>query len=101
MALACAAAFQAVNMHNAARPRQHPFGGAAGARRQHRQGAGRDLRDLMWTGYNLFRERNFANYAELHAALEAELGGLAWAGEGEAEEAGEHGVGAGDDFAGG
>ncbi len=32
--------------------------------------------DLMWTGYNLFRERNFADYAELHAALEAELGDL-------------------------
>ena len=32
--------------------------------------------DLMWTAYNLFREKEFSTYAEMRAALEEILGDL-------------------------
>jgi hypothetical protein len=32
--------------------------------------------DLMWTAYNLFREKEFASFAEMRAALEEILGPL-------------------------
>ena len=30
--------------------------------------------DLMWTGYNLFREQEFTDFAAMRAALEVQLG---------------------------
>ncbi len=32
--------------------------------------------DLMWTGYSLFRRREFESFTEMRAALEEELGPL-------------------------
>jgi len=76
VALACAAAFQAVHMCNAQ--------DAGGIRSVALPGLGANTgkvpveicADLMWTGYNLFREREFTSFAELRQVLEAELGDL-------------------------
>lgn len=76
VALACAAAFQAVHMCNANDP--------GGIRAVALPGLGANTgkvpveicADLMWTGYNLFREREFSTFAELRQVLEAELGDL-------------------------
>jgi len=76
VALACAAAFQAVHTQNEAEP--------ASVRSVALPGLGANTgrvpveicADLMWTAYNLFREKSFANYAEMRAALEEELGDL-------------------------
>jgi O-acetyl-ADP-ribose deacetylase (regulator of RNase III) len=76
VALACCAAFQAVHIYN----RDHggqirsiamPGLGAATGRTPVEVCA-----DLMWTAYNLFREKEFATYAEMRAALEDILGDL-------------------------
>jgi O-acetyl-ADP-ribose deacetylase (regulator of RNase III) len=80
VALACAAAFQAVHMQNAR--------GAGGIRSVALPGLGANTgkvpveicADLMWTGYSLFRRREFASFAEMRAALEDELGDLGPAG---------------------
>jgi hypothetical protein len=32
--------------------------------------------DLMWTGYNLFREHQFADFLQMRQALEEQLGDL-------------------------
>ncbi|OGQ18323.1 MAG: hypothetical protein A2138_01400 [Deltaproteobacteria bacterium RBG_16_71_12] len=76
VALACCAAFQAVHMHNAEHGGQIrsialPGLGAATGRTPVEICA-----DLMWTAYNLFREKEFTDYAEMRAALEAILGDL-------------------------
>jgi O-acetyl-ADP-ribose deacetylase (regulator of RNase III) len=76
VALACCAAFQAVHIYN----RDHggqirsialPGLGAATGRTPVEVCA-----DLMWTAYNLFREKEFATYDEMKAALEEILGDL-------------------------
>ena len=76
VALACCAAFQAVHIYN----RDHggmirsialPGLGAATGRTPVEVCA-----DLMWTAYNLFREKEFSTYAEMRAALEEILGDL-------------------------
>jgi O-acetyl-ADP-ribose deacetylase (regulator of RNase III) len=76
VALACAAAFQAVNMQN----RQEPGSIRSVALPGLGANTGRVpveiCADLMWTGYNLFRDQDFATYAELRAALEEQLGDL-------------------------
>ncbi|HEY1100403.1 MAG TPA: macro domain-containing protein [Myxococcota bacterium] len=76
VALACCAAFQAVHMHNAEHGGQIrsialPGLGAATGRTPVEICA-----DLMWTAYNLFREKEFSSYAEMRAALEEILGDL-------------------------
>lgn len=76
VALACAAAFQAVHVQNAR--------GAGWIRSVALPGLGANTgkvpveicADLMWTGYSLFRRREFASFAEMRAALEEELGDL-------------------------
>jgi len=73
VALACAAAFQAVHMQNAILPGSIrivalPGLGAATGRVPVEVCA-----DLMWTGYNLFREREFRTFEEMREALRAEL----------------------------
>ncbi|MEJ7636999.1 MAG: macro domain-containing protein, partial [Singulisphaera sp.] len=76
VALACAAAFQAVHMQNALAP------GSIGSIALPGLGANTGrvpveiCADLMWTGYNLFRRRAFDDFAAMRAALEAELGDL-------------------------
>ena len=76
VALACCAAFQAVHMYNS----QHggsirsvvlPGLGAATGKTPVEICA-----DLMWTAYNLFREKEFSDYAEMRKALEEILGDL-------------------------
>jgi O-acetyl-ADP-ribose deacetylase (regulator of RNase III) len=76
VALACAAAFQAVHIQNAKEP--------GGIRSVALPGLGANTgkvpveicADLMWTGYNLFREREFHDFDELRLALEEQLGDL-------------------------
>jgi O-acetyl-ADP-ribose deacetylase (regulator of RNase III) len=76
VALACAAAFQAVHMQNYNQP--------GGIRSVALPGLGANTgrvpveicADLMWTGYNLFREQEFRDFGSMRAALEEQLGDL-------------------------
>ena len=76
VALACAAAFQMVQMHNAASP------GSIGSVALPGLGANTGTvpveicADLMWTAYNLVRSQSFASFGAMRLALEAELGAL-------------------------
>lgn len=76
VALACAAAFQAVAMQNARAPGSVRSLAMTGLG----TGTGRVpfavCADLMWTAWNLFAHRTFASFDEVRAALEAELGDL-------------------------
>jgi len=76
VALACAAAFQAVNMQNAREPGSIRAVALPGLGANTGRVPVEICADLMWTGYNLFRERNFTDFDELRAALEEELGDL-------------------------
>jgi O-acetyl-ADP-ribose deacetylase (regulator of RNase III) len=76
VALACCAAFQAVHMSNAqtgGRIRSVALPGFGA-------GTGRTpveiCADLMWTAYNLFREKEFTDWTEMRKALEEILGDL-------------------------
>lgn len=76
VALACAAAFQKVHQQhqlapNSIRSVALPGLGAATGRTPVEICA-----DLMWTAYDLFRWRQFANFAEMRSALEEILGDL-------------------------
>lgn len=76
VALACCAAFQAVHIYNTEHGGQIrsialPGLGAATGRTPVEICA-----DLMWTAYNLFREKEFASYDEMKVALEEILGDL-------------------------
>lgn len=76
VALACAAAFQMVRMHNAASP------GSIGSVALPGLGANTGkvpveiCADLMWTAYTLVRAHDFAGFQDMRVALEAELGAL-------------------------
>lgn len=76
VALACAAAFQAVNMQNSREPGSIRSVALPGLGANTGKVPVEICADLMWTGYNLFRERNFTNFEELRLALEEELGDL-------------------------
>lgn len=76
VALACAAAFQAIHMQNAADPGSVtsvaiPGLGAATGRVPPRVCA-----NLMWTAYTLFREYVFRDYDTLRTAVLTQLGGV-------------------------
>jgi len=76
VALACAAAFQAVHQQHAREPNSIravalPGLGAATGRTPPEICA-----DLMWTAYDLFKWRQFADFAEMRKALEEVLGDL-------------------------
>lgn len=76
VALACCAAFQVVHMTNSEqggviRSIALPGLGAATGRTPVEICA-----DLMWTAYNLFREKEFASFVDMRAALEEILGPL-------------------------
>jgi len=76
VALACAAAFQAVHMQNAREPGSIRAVALPGLGANTGKVPVEICADLMWTGYNLFREREFTDFAALRTALEAEVGDL-------------------------
>jgi len=76
VALACAAAFQAIHIQNAREPESIrsvalPGLGAATGRVPSRRCA-----SLMWTGYQLFRDAEFADFGSMRAALLDQLSGI-------------------------
>lgn len=76
VALACAAAFQAVHTQNEAEPGSVRSVALPGLGANTGKVPVEICADLMWTAYNLFREKSFKDYAAMRAALEAELGDL-------------------------
>ena len=76
VALACAAAFQAVHMQNARVPGSIRSVALPGLGANTGKVPVEICADLMWTAYNLFREKEFTDFGELRKALEGELGEL-------------------------
>lgn len=76
VALACAAAFQAVHMQNAREPGSIKSVALPGLGANTGRVPVEICADLMWTGYNLFRRRAFDDFAAMRVALEEELGDL-------------------------
>jgi O-acetyl-ADP-ribose deacetylase (regulator of RNase III) len=76
VALACAAAFQAVHMQNAETPGSIRSVALPGLGAQTGRVPVEICADLMWTGYNLFRDAEFRDFAAIRAALEEQLGDL-------------------------
>ncbi len=76
VALACAAAFQAVNMQNMASPGSVRSVALPGLGANTGRVPVEICADLMWSGYSLFRRRTFDSFEEMRAALEGELGDL-------------------------
>jgi O-acetyl-ADP-ribose deacetylase (regulator of RNase III) len=74
VALACAAAFQAVHMQNARDPGSIRSVALPGLGANTGKVPVEICADLMWTGYNLFREQEFTDFAAMRAALEGQLG---------------------------
>ncbi|HEU5116982.1 MAG TPA: hypothetical protein VFT74_09935, partial [Isosphaeraceae bacterium] len=76
VALACAAAFQAIHMQNAQQPDSIQSVALPGLGANTGRVPTEICADLMWTGYSLFRRRAFDDFSAMRAALEAELGEL-------------------------
>lgn len=76
VALACAAAFQAVHMQNAAAPGSVRSVALPGLGANTGQVPVEICADLMWTAYQLFREREFQDFGAMRVALEEMLGDL-------------------------
>jgi O-acetyl-ADP-ribose deacetylase (regulator of RNase III) len=76
VALACAAAFQAIHMQNAREPGSVQSVALPGLGANTGRVPVEICADLMWTGYNLFRRRAFDDFAEMRTALQEELGDL-------------------------
>lgn len=76
VALAAAAAFQAVNIQNYHEPGSIRSVAIAGLGASTGQVPPHVCADLMWTGYNLFRDREFRSFEGIRAALEEQLGPL-------------------------
>src|SRR4051812_782815 len=76
VALACAAAFQAVHVQNAFQPGSVESVALPGLGANTGKVPVEICADLMWTGYNLFREQQFTDFAAMRAALEEQLGEL-------------------------
>ncbi len=74
VALACAAAFQAVHMQNARDPGSIRSVAMPGLGANTGRVPVEICADLMWTGYNLFRDRVFTDYPALRSALAEQLG---------------------------
>lgn len=75
-ALACAAAFQMVHMQNRKQPGSISSIALPGLGANTGRVPVEICADLMWTGYNLFRERQCQSFDELRGLLEDELGEL-------------------------
>src|SRR5262249_27207197 len=76
VALACAAAFQAVHMQNGRAPGSINSVALPGLGAETGRVPVEICADLMWTGYNLFRRRAFDDFTAMRAALVEELGDL-------------------------
>jgi len=76
VALACAAAFQVIHMQNAKLPGSIRSVAVPGLGANTGKVPVEICADLMWTAYNLFREREFTDFGDLRKALEGELGDL-------------------------
>jgi O-acetyl-ADP-ribose deacetylase (regulator of RNase III) len=77
VALACAAAFQAIHMQNTREPGSIRSVALPGLGANTGQVPVEICADLMWTAYHLFREREFTDFGEMRAALQEQLGDLA------------------------
>ncbi|OGQ87918.1 MAG: hypothetical protein A2289_22695 [Deltaproteobacteria bacterium RIFOXYA12_FULL_58_15] len=76
VALACAAAFQAVNMQNMQTPGSIRSVALPGLGANTGRVPAEICADLMWSGFSLFRRRTFDDFATMRKALEEELGDL-------------------------
>jgi len=76
VALACAAAFQAVHMQNARQPGSVRSVALPGLGASTGKVPVEICADLMWTGYDLFRRQEFTDFQEMRKALEERLGDL-------------------------
>jgi O-acetyl-ADP-ribose deacetylase (regulator of RNase III) len=76
VALACAAAFQAVHMQNAREPGSVRSIVLPGLGANTGKVPVEICADLMWSGYDLFRRREFSDFAAMRAALQEKLGDL-------------------------
>ncbi|MFF3314747.1 ADP-ribosyltransferase domain-containing protein [Streptomyces sp. NPDC003035] len=80
VALACAAAFQAVHLQNRAKPGSIRSVALVGLGAQTGRVPARVCANLMWTGYTLFHDHGFADYDELRAAVLGQLDDIESAG---------------------
>lgn len=76
VALACAAAFQAVHMQNSREPGSIRSVALPGLGANTGKVPVEICADLMWSGYDLFRRREYADFPSMRAALEEKLGDL-------------------------
>jgi O-acetyl-ADP-ribose deacetylase (regulator of RNase III) len=76
VALACAAAFQAVHQQNSREPGSVRSVALPGLGANTGKVPVEICADLMWTGYQLFLDREFGDFKELRVALEEQLGDL-------------------------
>jgi O-acetyl-ADP-ribose deacetylase (regulator of RNase III) len=76
VALACAAAFQAVHFQNTEEPGSIRSVALPGLGAQTGRVPAEICADLMWTAYDLFREHAFRDFAQMRMALEGILGPL-------------------------
>lgn len=76
VALACAAAFQVVHQQNERLPGSIRSVALPGLGANTGRVPAEICADLMWTGYDLFRERAFTDFSEMRSALEEILGDL-------------------------
>lgn len=75
VALACAAAFQAVHVQNEKEPNSIQSIALPGLGANTGKVPVEICADLMWTGYDLFRRKAFPDFATMRAALAEKLGG--------------------------
>ncbi|MEV6923249.1 macro domain-containing protein [Dactylosporangium sp. NPDC051485] len=76
VALACAAAFQAVHMQNAAEPGSITSVALVGMGAATGKVPPQVCANLMWAGYTLFGEHSFDDYDELRATVQDQLGDI-------------------------
>lgn len=76
VALACAAAFQAIHFQNMKEPDSITSVALVGLGAATGRVPPRVCANLMWTGYTLFNEHNFGSFEAMRNTLEEELGGM-------------------------
>ncbi|NXY98763.1 macro domain-containing protein [Streptomyces sp. BR123] len=73
VALACAAAFQAVHRQNLAKPGSITSVALVGMGARTGRVPARVCANLMWTGYTLFNDHHFEDYDDLRSTITAQL----------------------------